>query len=163
MSRYTFTINEQSFDVEIQSVQGGTARVTVNHVPYTVTMAGGARAAAAPTRIQSMAAAPIRVQPTAAPTPAATRVRSGPAPAVPAKAAAPSASGAGTITAQIPGKIINVGVNVGDQVAPGQVVAIMEAMKMENNILSPISGMVKDVRVSKDMDVATGDVLMIIA
>lgn len=65
--------------------------------------------------------------------------------------------------APIPGKIIQIKVQVGDKVTTGQVVALMEAMKMENNLLSPMDGVVKEIRAAKDTDVATGDVVMIIA
>lgn len=163
MTRYTFTINAQPFDVEIQSVQGSQARVTVNHVPYEVAIAP-AFGTATPTRIQPVAAAPARIRTTAAPIPAAPHIAAlAPSLAYKTQIPAGSGSGSGTITAQIPGKMITIAVGVGDSVASGQVVAVMEAMKMENNILSPINGAVKEIRVSKGADVATGDVLMVIA
>ena len=161
MTRYTFTINAQTFDVEIQSVQANQARVTVNHVPYEVTIAPTAGRTTSPTRIQPPAAAPTRIPTSAAPIPVAPRPAVS-APSLAPKTQTPAGSGAGTITAQIPGKMINIGVDVGASVASGQVVAVMEAMKMENNILSPMNGTVKEIRVSKGSDVATGDVLMVI-
>ncbi len=53
-------------------------------------------------------------------------------------------------------------VNVGDQVKAGQTVAVMEAMKMENEVISTVAGTVKDIRVQKGSELATGDVIMII-
>jgi biotin carboxyl carrier protein len=58
--------------------------------------------------------------------------------------------------------ILEVLVRVGDAVAAGQVVAKMEAMKMENNITCTTAGTVRDIRVQKGAEVATGDTLMII-
>jgi len=57
---------------------------------------------------------------------------------------------------------MDVKVKVGNQVAKGQTVATMEAMKMENNIASTLDGIVQEVRVRKDSEVATGEVIMII-
>ncbi len=162
MSRYAFTINEQAFDVEINAVQGNLARVTVNRIPYDVTIetAGHTKA---PTRIQPTVAAPTRLQHTAAPPPIVPPTATAPVRTAPPKTTAVPASGAGTIKAQIPGKMLSILVRVGDTVSLGQVVAVMEAMKMENNILSPMNGTVKEIRVNKDTDVATDDVLMVIA
>ena len=71
--------------------------------------------------------------------------------------------GAGTVTAPIPGLILRINVAVGDAVTAGQTVAVMEAMKMENNLTSAVSGTVQEIRVQKGSEVATGDVIMIIA
>jgi glutaconyl-CoA/methylmalonyl-CoA decarboxylase subunit gamma len=70
---------------------------------------------------------------------------------------------AGEIVAPIPGRIMDIKVKVGDPVAKGQTVATMEAMKMENNITSTMDGFVQMIRVQKDSEVATGEVIMIIA
>jgi biotin carboxyl carrier protein len=64
--------------------------------------------------------------------------------------------------APIPGTIIELKVKVGDSVTTGQVVGIMEAMKMENNLVSPMDGAVREIRAEKGADVATGDIVMII-
>jgi biotin carboxyl carrier protein len=68
----------------------------------------------------------------------------------------------GEIIAPIPGRIMDVKVKFGDPVTKGQTVATMEAMKMENNIISTIDGVVQEIRVQKDSEVATGEVIMII-
>lgn len=75
---------------------------------------------------------------------------------------APAVSGNGVVTAPIPGIVISLNVQPGDVVAAGQVLAVMEAMKMENNILCPKDGQVKEIRVSPGKEVATGEVLMVI-
>ncbi|WP_373499781.1 biotin/lipoyl-containing protein, partial [Desulfococcus sp.] len=74
-----------------------------------------------------------------------------------------SAVGTGTVAAPIPGLILKINVAVGDTVTAGQTVAIMEAMKMENNLTCAVSGVVQEIRVQKGSEVATGDVIMIIA
>lgn len=88
---------------------------------------------------------------------------SAPAPAAAAPApAAPVAKGDGeSVAAPMPGTILGVNVNVGDAVKSGQVIMILEAMKMENEIMAPCDGKVKSV-VTKGAAVTTGDVLAVI-
>ncbi|WP_373498026.1 biotin/lipoyl-containing protein [Desulfococcus sp.] len=64
--------------------------------------------------------------------------------------------------APISGLIVELKAVVGDMVAAGQTVAIIEAMKMENNINSPVDGKVMEVRVAKGAAVADGEVIMVI-
>jgi len=66
------------------------------------------------------------------------------------------------VKAPMPGKIIDILVNVGDEVLEYQEVAILEAMKMENAIPSTESGTVKEIKVKKDDTVQTSQVLMIL-
>ena len=80
--------------------------------------------------------------------------------AKPAAPAAPSATGGYTIKTPLPGVIIDINVNVGDTVAKGQTVAILEAMKMENNISSDRDGVVASIAVSKGETVADGAILI---
>ncbi len=74
-----------------------------------------------------------------------------------------AASGDGMIVAPIPGMIIAIHVKVGDMVSVDQVVLKLEAMKMENDITSPVSGIVKEIAVSEGSEAASGQLLMSIA
>ena len=85
--------------------------------------------------------------------------------AAPAASAAPTAaSGAGeAVNAPMPGNILSVNVQVGDTVSEGQVLMILEAMKMENEIMAPVSGKVTAVNVTKGAVVESGALLCTIA
>lgn len=90
----------------------------------------------------------------AAPAPAA-------APAAPAPAAAPA--GGEKVVSPMPGTILGVNVAVGDTVAEGQVLLVLEAMKMENEIMAPKAGKIVSVHVEKGASVESGAVLVVIA
>ena len=94
----------------------------------------------------------------------AAPVAAAPAPkAAPKKAAAPAAAaGATSINAPMPGNIVDVKVKVGDKVTNGTVVAILEAMKMENDIVCDKDGVVASVNVNKGDSVDTGAVVVTI-
>jgi biotin carboxyl carrier protein len=131
MKTYKFKINGNEYSVDINSVEGNIADVTVNGASYKVEMDNAPVAPAAP------AAAPTTVTPTAAPAPVA-------------QAAPAAASGEGKpVQAPMPGVILEVSVKVGDKVKAGQKVAVLEAMKMENEIDAPADGTVTAVLVSK--------------
>ena len=133
MKTYRFKINGKDYEVAVNSIEGRNANVTVNGADYSVEMENEAPAAA-PAPVQ--AAAPAAVS--AAPAPAA------------APAAAPAPSGAGKdVVSPLPGVVISVDVKVGDAVKRGQKVAVIEAMKMENEILAENDGTVTAVHVSK--------------
>jgi len=138
--KYSISIEQKKYEVEVGAISGGIAQVSVNGASYQVQVEkqGG------------QADAPV-VKPTPKPV------------AMPTKAAVPVAvSGAGTIAAPIPGLIVEITVGIGDTVKAGQVVVIMEAMKMENRLITTVDGEVKEIRVHKGAHVATGDVIMII-
>ena len=123
-------------------------RVVVDGTAYTVEVESlGAGAVSAPV-----------AAPAAAPAPAAPAA---PAPAPEAPAAV--AEGASTVTAPMPGKILSLKVNVGDTVNSGDLVLLLEAMKMENEVFASASGKVTEIRVKGGDSVNTGDVLMVIA
>jgi glutaconyl-CoA/methylmalonyl-CoA decarboxylase subunit gamma len=90
-----------------------------------------------------------------------------PAPsAVSAKAAAPNAparSGEVRVKASMPGTVIGYRVQAGAQVKAGDVILILEAMKMENEIASPVDGVLKAFVAAEGASVATGEVLAIIS
>ena len=88
-----------------------------------------------------------------------------PAPvAAPAPAAAPAAAPAGgeKISSPMPGTILSVNVSNGSAVKKGDVLMILEAMKMENEIMAPCDGTVASVNVTKGASVNTGDLLCVI-
>lgn len=122
--------------------------VTVNGTVYDVEVnevkAGGV--APAP------AAAPA---PKAAPAPA-------PAAAPAPKAAAPVAAGATTVKAPMPGKILSVAVSAGQAVKKGDLLLVLEAMKMQNEIYAPQDATVSEVRVSANQTVATGEDMVVL-
>ena len=88
--------------------------------------------------------------------------------AAPAAAAAPTAAPAGPVTAgtkvdsPLPGNVLNVKVSVGQAVKAGDVLVIIEAMKMENEVAAPCDGVVKQIVADKGAVVATGDTLLVI-
>ena len=95
----------------------------------------------------------------------ASDVKSAPAPAsasAPAPAPAPVAGSGETVTAPMPGNILDVKVANGASVKKGDVLLILEAMKMENEIMAPCNGTVKSVNVTKGASVETGTVLCVI-
>jgi len=128
--------------------------VTVNGVTYEV-LVEEAGAVSAPV------AAPVQAAPVAAPSPAAAPVAT-PAPAAPA--AAPKAQGgaAGSIkvTAPMPGTILKLNVKVGDVIKANDLVCILEAMKMENEIFASEGGTVKSIEAAQGSSVNSGDVII---
>lgn len=140
--KYTATLNGRTYDVEIE-------RTDVFRPLTREEIATGAIGASAPIVVNS-APAPVAAAPA-------------PAPVAPAAApAAPVPAGAGTITAPMSGTIFKLLANVGDAVKNGQVIVVLEAMKMENEIFAPCDGTVKEVRVAQGAAVAPGDVLVVI-
>nr|WP_311565610.1 biotin/lipoyl-containing protein [Peptoniphilus grossensis] len=119
--KYQVKVDGKVFEVEVEKVGGGYQSLTP----------------------ASLTAAPVAapVAPQAAPTPAAPVQAA--APAAPAPAAAPAASGgAGDVISPMPGTVLRLNVNNGDTVASGDVILILEAMKMENEIVAPCAGKV---------------------
>ncbi|MDI9550359.1 MAG: biotin/lipoyl-binding protein [Bacteroidales bacterium] len=139
MKEYKFKINGNEYNVTIQSVQGQHADVVVNGMSYQVEMEN------APAASAGVPAAASAATPAASPAP---------------PAAAPEAKPAGegkAVESPLPGVIIEVSVKVGDVVKTGQKVAVIEAMKMENEIQAPEAGTVTAVIVNKGDSVLEGD------
>ena len=122
-----------------------TYTITVNGKAYAVTVEEGAAAPAA------FAAAPAPAAPVPAPAPAAAPA---PAPAAPAGAA-----GSVKVTAPMPGKIVAVKAAAGQAVKKGETVLVLEAMKMENDIVARQDGTVASINVSTGDSVESGAVL----
>ena len=123
--------------------------VTVNGTAYEVTVesVSGGRMASAP--VARTASAPV--------------ARAAAPVAAPAPAAAPAAPGSGeTVSSPMPGTILDVKVAAGQAVKSGDILFILEAMKMENEIFAPCDGTVSSVAVSKGAAVNPGDVLCVI-
>ena len=132
--KYKVTLKGKTYEVEVER---GEAMIVDEYAAY----APAPAAVAAPV----VAAAPVAAAPVAA------------APA------APAAVAAGTpVTAPLPGNVLGVKVNVGDAVKAGQLLVLIEAMKMENEILAPADGVVKQIVANKGAVVATGDTLIVI-
>lgn len=124
--------------------------VTVNGIAYNVSVQEGI--AAAPV------AAPVY---TAAPAPAPAAAPAAQAPAAPAPAAPATGGSAGSVkvSAPMPGKILAVKASIGQAVKKGEVLMILEAMKMENEIVSPQDGVVASIDVTSGTSVEAGTLL----
>lgn len=85
-----------------------------------------------------------------------------PSPMPTSKVAKPKQAVSGTVTAPMTGKILSIKVKKGEQVKAGQVLCILEAMKMENEIAAPIAGTIREVLVSEGASVNDGDPLFVI-
>lgn len=155
--KYKIAIGNNKFEVEVGKIENGRAQVSVNGESYDVMIENFAEVAPyskAPQREPAPAATPAAPKaPVYTPTPTLIKAPS------PATAAVEEDS---IVKAPIPGLIMDIKVKVGDKVLAGQTVATMEAMKMENNLISNLDGTVKEISVQKGMEVATDDVIMII-
>ena len=144
MKEYKYKINGNVYNVVIGDIEDNLAHVEVNGTHYTVEMEKKAK--------ETVASKPV-VKP--APKPAA-------APAA-APAVQPTSGGAKSgIKSPLPGVILDIKVNVGDEVKKGQTVIILEAMKMENSINADKDGKVTAINVSKGESVLEGTDLIII-
>ncbi len=132
MSKYIVTLNNKTYEVEVEN---GEAMLVDEYESY--------------------APAPV-----AAPAPA---VAAAPAAAAPAPAAAVSLAAGETVAAPLPGNIIDVKVAQGASVKAGDVIIILEAMKMENEIVAPKDGTIAQIVVSKGTTVDTDDPLFVIS
>ena len=145
MKQYRFNINGNQYNVDINSVEGNIASVSVNGTSYQV-------------ELEDAPAAPVQAVPvqTSVITPAVAPAQAAPAPK-------PAASGAGKpVTSPLPGVIIAVKVNVGDSVKAGQEVAVLEAMKMENSIEAVQDGTVTAIHVAKGDSILEGAAIVTI-
>ncbi|MBR2423697.1 MAG: acetyl-CoA carboxylase biotin carboxyl carrier protein subunit [Tidjanibacter sp.] len=149
MKNYNLKINDNEYKVQLDKLDHNskTARVIVNGTEYIVEVDG---VKPMPTSKPQVSKATYNASaPTAAPA------------AAPAAPKAASAAGA-KIVSPLPGTVLNINVAVDDTVAVGQTVAVLEAMKMENNISADRAGVVKEICVNKGATVQEGEPLMIL-
>ena len=142
MKKFKFTISGKQYEVEVQSFENDKAQVVVNGTQYEVDVEREKEEA----------------RPVIAPRPAA------PAPKADAPKAAATAGDANGFkaVAPLPGTIMQIFVNVGDQVKRGDKILMYEAMKMENNFLAEVDGEIKDIKVRVGDNVLQGAVLVVI-
>ena len=152
MKKYSLVINGNPYEVKIEDINESStmARVTVNGTKYDVEIEGGKVSAPKKPQVVAVpqAATDISVTPK---TPIATK-----------PAAAPAVAGGLKVACPLPGTVLSINVKEGDTVTAGQTVAVLEAMKMENNIDAERGGVVKQVLVSAGATVMEGDVLLVI-
>lgn len=97
--------------------------------------------------------------PAVTPAPAAAPKAAAPAPAPAAPVAAPKAGGPANVTSPLPGTVLRLVKNAGDTVAAGEVVMIVESMKMENEVVAPEAGRIASIAVAAGSAINTGDLL----
>ena len=134
-------VDGQAYQVEISGVLDGALQVAVDGQPYQVEVSRMAVAAAA------------------AGQPAVGSVSSAPAVMPPVEQAAVPVTGSGQISAPMPGVIVEIFVEAGDQVTVGQPLCLLEAMKMKNNIRASFAGQVTSVEVQLGQSVPYGAAL----
>ena len=145
MKEYKYKINGNLYNVVIGDIEENIAHVEVNGTHYTVEMEKKPKAAPAPKPVVRPAAKPAA------------------APAAAAPVAKPAAGGAKSgVKSPLPGVILDIKVNVGDEVKKGQTLIILEAMKMENSINADKDGKAAAINVSKGESVLEGTDLVII-
>ena len=142
MKEYKYKINGNSYNVVIGDIEDNIAHVEVNGTHYTVEMEKKPKAEAAPKPVARPAAKPA-------------------AAAAAAPVVKPAAAKSG-VKSPLPGVILDIKVNVGDEVKKGQTVIILEAMKMENSINADKDGKITAINVSKGESVLEGTDLIII-
>ena len=159
MKEYKYKINGNEYSVAIIDLEGDKAAVEVNGVSYQVDILTEGYTAPAPRPAAKPAPpAPAPAAAPAAPAPAPQPI----APAAPAaEPAAPAGKGT-AVQSPLPGVILDIKVAVGDQVKAGQTVAILEAMKMENNINAECDGVITAIKVSKGDNILEGSDIVII-
>lgn len=137
MKKYNITVNGTTYEVIVEEA-GSVAGAPVYTAPAAYTAPVAPVAPVAP-------AAPVASAPAAAPK------------AAPAAPAGPA--GANKVTAPMPGTILDVKVSAGQSIKKGDVVCILEAMKMENEIPAPCDGVVASVNVQKGASVSANDLI----
>ena len=149
MNKYQYRVQGVDYDVEIEEVEGNVAKVNVNGILFDVEMKQPINASSTLKKVHVEAPKPV-ARPVVAPA------------AAPA-ADKPMAAGTGSpVKAPLPGTINDIRVSMGDTVKRGDVVLVLEAMKMQNNIESEYEGTVTSITVKPGQSVMEGDILLTI-
>ena len=151
MTQFKYDINRNKYEDEIKSIDGSIAEVDVNGNLYQVNIEGDGQ-------ISAPVARPA-AKPTATPTPAATTPAAKPAATPTAAPAEAAGKGSKTIKAPLPGSVLKVLVEPGTAFKEGDVLMVMESMKMENNITAECSGTITKVVAPVGTSVLQDDVL----
>ena len=152
MKDYSLKINGHNYNVQIDNVNetSTVAHVVVNGVDYEVEIEGA--------KTTSVSRPQVAPAPKSANSAMITPSSATPSPRI--AAAAPSSGY--SVKCPLPGTVLSVKVAVGDTIAAGQTLVVLEAMKMENNIDADRAGVVKQVLVQQGATVMEGDVLIVI-
>lgn len=151
MKEYKYKINGLKFTVQVGDIVDNEANVMVNGVPYKVELDKRAPQKAALAQSGKTNTGKELAQ------------KMAPAAAASKPASKPAGNGAaGAIKAPLPGTVMSIDVKVGDQVSVGQKVAVLEAMKMENDIRSDKAGTVSKICVSSGDAVLEGADILIL-
>ena len=149
MNKYQYRVQGVDYDVEIEEVEGNIAKVNVNGILFDVEMKQPINPASTLKKVHVEAPKPV--------------ARPAVAPEVAPAASKPMAAGTGSaVKAPLPGTITDVKVQVGQTVRAGEVVIILEAMKMQNNIEAEQDGKILSVNVKAGDTVMEGAVLLTI-
>jgi glutaconyl-CoA/methylmalonyl-CoA decarboxylase subunit gamma len=140
MKKYKFTIRGTDYDVHLKDIEDNIAELDVNGTIYEVEIHGEVKTSKTPTLVRK----PVKTMP------GEGQIRK------------KESLGKHNVTAPLPGTILKMSVSVGDMVAEGQNILIMEAMKMENQIQSEKGGEVTAIKVNVGDSVLQGDVLIVI-
>ncbi|RUT77841.1 biotin/lipoyl-containing protein [Ancylomarina longa] len=140
MKEFKFTIRGREYDVEIKDFQGSNAKIEVNGTSYDVEVHVEEKASKTPRLVRKAVVNK----------PGEGKIQK-------------SGAGASVVKAPLPGSIIKIDVAVGDTVNPGDTLLVMEAMKMENNVLAEKAGTVKAIKVAVGDSVLQEDVLVELA
>ncbi len=143
MKNYKLTINNKDYQVDVMNIEDQTATVRVNGVIYEVEVDRQLKTTKTPKLTRSYSVPSTDVEESTA------------------KTAKPDAvKKSKNIKSPLPGKILDIFVEVGDKVTVGQTVLVLEAMKMENNINADKDGEVKAIMVRKNDTVLEGEILI---
>ena len=149
MNKYQYKVQGVDYDVEIEEVEGNIAKVNVNGIRFDVEMKQPINAASTLKKVRIEAPKPV-ARPAVVPAAAPADNK-------------PMAAGTGNpVKAPLPGTVTELKVNVGDKVNTGDVVLVLEAMKMQNNIESEYSGTITSITVKQGETVMEGAVLLTI-